>query len=121
MNRKTGKKKIKICVHLRNLRLNSSVVFVVCGVMGLASGCASGGWEWSATRSLFHDMNPEEPLMVSSKDTSEKKLQKKGRHYTKAGDYYMVEKSTWRKAGEYTLLGMALPFVVLGDILTGAR
>ena len=117
MNRKTGKKEIKICDHLRNLRINLSVVFVVCGVVCLTSGCASGGWEWSATRELYGAVNPQEPMMISVNDTSEEKLQKKGRHYTKAGDYYMVEKSTWRKTREYAVLGIGLPFAVISDIV----
>jgi len=83
-------------------------IIIVFGVMGLVSGCV-------VTPALLDKVNPQERVMVSSKETSEEALQKKGCYYTKSGEDYMVEKSSWRKAGDYAMLGVGLPFAVVAD------
>ena len=89
-------------------------IFLACMVIVLTSGCA--------TKALVEVTNPNHKVYVSSNDVTEEELQQKGRKYTKHedgnyGDYYMVEKTPWRKTGDYTLLVVGFPFTLTTDIV----
>ena len=87
---------------------NSPLVCLMCIVAWLANGCV-------ATPALFEAVNPKEKVRIAVEDTSEEDLQSKRRSYTKYKDYFMVEKSPWKQAGDYALLGMGLPFAIVTD------
>ena len=91
----------------------SFIVTMIVAAMVFAQGCA--------TPALLDTVNPSQKVQVSVNDTSEEELQQKGRSYSKheTWDYYMVEKSPWRKAGDYALLGIGLPVAVVADGVIG--
>jgi len=70
-----------------------------------------------ATPALVDAVKPNQKIMVPCDKTSEEELQRKGRKYTKREDrdYYMVEKTRWRKIRDYAVLGVGLPFAVAAD------
>jgi len=77
-------------------------------MVGLMGGCA--------TPALLDTVKPNEQVAIPCEDTTEEDLQSKGRSYTKKENYFMVEKSLWRKTGDYTLLGIGVPFAIATDI-----
>jgi len=73
-----------------------------------------------ATPALLEAVDTRSKVAISSKDITEEELQEKGIPYTKFDGYYMVDKTIWRRARDYAVLGAALPFALVADGTIGA-
>jgi len=73
----------------------------------LANGCL--------TPALLDATNPSEKVIVSHNETTEEELQRRNLLYTKRDNYFVVEKTPWQKAGDYTVRGIGLPFTAAAD------
>jgi len=85
---------------------------LMCMTALLANGCL--------TPAFLDTVNPSEKVIISHHDTTEEELQRRNLLYTKRDNYFVVEKTPWQKAGDYTVLGIGLPFTAAADAVLAA-
>jgi hypothetical protein len=96
------------------MHVNATKYLILFILFGICTSCST------TTARLWENTDPDEYILVSKDEVSEEKLMKNGAHFHKLknAEGFLVQKSSWRRVGDYSLRVLVTPVTVVADTVS---